>query len=89
MFCTNCGKEIPDDSNFCQHCGFNVEVVLIPPSIDTVATEEPKKEMFTKLTPAPPFEFKKFFSGYKKFFSGLIVICILFLIISIIFSFNK
>lgn len=21
MFCTNCGKEIPDDSAFCEHCG--------------------------------------------------------------------
>lgn len=21
MYCKNCGKEIPDDSKFCQHCG--------------------------------------------------------------------
>lgn len=21
MFCTNCGKEIPDESQFCKYCG--------------------------------------------------------------------
>ncbi|NLF36093.1 MAG: zinc ribbon domain-containing protein [Clostridiaceae bacterium] len=24
MYCTNCGKQIPDDSKFCTNCGANV-----------------------------------------------------------------
>ncbi len=27
MFCTKCGKEIPDDSQFCKHCGSKVKVI--------------------------------------------------------------
>lgn len=27
MFCTKCGKEIPDDSRFCKHCGSKVKVI--------------------------------------------------------------
>ena len=27
MFCTKCGKEIPDDSQFCKHCGSEVKVI--------------------------------------------------------------
>lgn len=27
MFCTNCGKEIPNTSNFCTHCGNKVKKV--------------------------------------------------------------
>ena len=47
MYCKNCGKEIPDDSNFCQHCGSNLkkEDSIIPqeekPS-DSVAKSESK-----------------------------------------------
>ena len=25
MYCKKCGKEIADDSKFCQHCGFQIE----------------------------------------------------------------
>ena len=24
MYCSKCGKEIPDDSKFCEHCGFQI-----------------------------------------------------------------
>ena len=27
MFCRKCGKQIPDDSRFCQHCGKAVQVI--------------------------------------------------------------
>ena len=28
MYCKYCGKQIADDSRFCQHCGEKIEVVL-------------------------------------------------------------
>lgn len=28
MFCRKCGKQIPDDSRFCQHCGEAVQVII-------------------------------------------------------------
>lgn len=28
MFCNNCGKGIPDDSNFCQYCGNTIKRVI-------------------------------------------------------------
>ena len=35
MFCTNCGKEIPDDSMFCEFCGCRVEGVEADAAQDT------------------------------------------------------
>lgn len=29
MKCKNCNKEIPDDSNFCEHCGVNIKTSLV------------------------------------------------------------
>ena len=26
MFCTNCGKEIPNDSKFCEYCGEKINI---------------------------------------------------------------
>lgn len=28
MYCKHCGKEIADDSNFCQHCGGEQDIIL-------------------------------------------------------------
>ena len=28
MFCTNCGKEIPDSSQFCEYCGKSTQSKL-------------------------------------------------------------
>lgn len=33
MYCRNCGKEISDDSKFCQHCGTMQETNVVPESI--------------------------------------------------------
>lgn len=30
MFCTNCGKEIPDDATFCPFCGQTIEDAAVP-----------------------------------------------------------
>jgi len=43
MFCTNCGKQIDDDSNFCTYCG--QEVKKAPTIVDIQAKEEPISEV--------------------------------------------
>ncbi len=41
MFCTNCGKEIPDVSKFCPYCGFKQEeVVAVAPTSAPLAEGE-------------------------------------------------
>ncbi len=45
MFCTNCGKRIPDDSVFCTNCGHRVEQLDEPasePEAAEAASEEPE-----------------------------------------------
>lgn len=39
MFCTNCGKQIVDDSVFCEHCGTKT-TVKEPVKVDTEITEK-------------------------------------------------
>ena len=37
MYCTKCGKQIPDDANVCQYCGVSTKV-------ETISTQKPKKK---------------------------------------------
>ncbi|MFZ2399133.1 MAG: zinc ribbon domain-containing protein [Smithella sp.] len=41
MFCRKCGKEIPDDSLFCDSCGSKVEIKEIQPSTKSIQTPPP------------------------------------------------
>ena len=44
MFCTNCGKEIPDDSIFCTFCGQKVDGGAAPADAgSSVMSKLPKK----------------------------------------------
>ena len=44
MYCKHCGKEITDDSKFCQHCGGKQEDSFASPANNAVKSEEPKKQ---------------------------------------------
>ena len=44
MYCKRCGKEIADDSKFCQHCGGKQEDSFASPTNNEVRSEEPKKQ---------------------------------------------
>lgn len=44
MYCKHCGKEIADDSKFCQHCGGKQEESIASPINNEVKPEEPKKQ---------------------------------------------
>ena len=43
MYCTNCGKELPEQAKFCPNCGVNVATITVEnPTVEV--EEEPKKE---------------------------------------------
>lgn len=44
MYCKHCGKEIADDSKFCQHCGGSQEIERATPKVDSETKTETKKE---------------------------------------------
>lgn len=44
MYCKHCGKEIADDSKFCQHCGGKQEDSFASPINNEIKSEEPKKK---------------------------------------------
>ena len=44
MFCTNCGRELKDDTKFCPECGTRVEPVVANTENTSVKHEEPTKE---------------------------------------------
>ena len=53
MFCSNCGKQIPDNTKFCNHCGAQQQIVgntesapkttVNQPEIADTPTQQPKK----------------------------------------------
>ena len=43
MFCTNCGKELADNTNFCSNCGAQVVKKNTTPDNKAVTTEPKKK----------------------------------------------
>lgn len=49
MFCTHCGKELPDDVRFCTGCGNAVTPATTPPQNSAPAetkTPEPRKKVY-------------------------------------------
>ena len=58
MFCTNCGKSIPDTANFCAFCGTRIHapsaVNQNPPPAPTPRLEPTPPALATQKTPSPP-----------------------------------
>src|SRR5579863_6411282 len=63
MFCTNCGKQVPDGSQFCTSCGAPIKQSMILQSNSSVV--QVKKKMFTA---------KTFFIIFSCVIAGFIVI---------------
>ena len=56
LFCSNCGKEIPENSKFCPYCGH--EVVINRNLVEEPKAEEPVKEEPKPVVEAPVAEIK-------------------------------
>lgn len=50
MFCSNCGKQIPDNTNFCSYCGAKQEIVNNPKP----ASETPQNQGIAQTVSQPP-----------------------------------
>ncbi len=54
MFCTNCGKPIPDDSRFCPECGAVIEQPKAPQQpVYQQAPEAPQQPVYQQVNEAP------------------------------------
>ena len=51
MFCMNCGKQIPDESVFCQYCG--KPVVMAAPQVQPAPVAAPQPQPAPAYVPAP------------------------------------
>ena len=56
MFCTNCGKQIPDGSAFCAHCGTKIDVSDPTENVIT-ATPIPQSAQIAPENPLPVQQF--------------------------------
>ena len=79
MFCSKCGKEIPDNSSFCQFCGNKIEFV------------EQKEDNHEFKQTAPSVEFGEYTDARRKAVTLTLtagIIGLLFLLMVLIFGFN-
>lgn len=80
MFCNKCGKEIPDNSSFCQFCGNKIEFI---------EQEENKNDDFVSSLPSTTFG--EYTDARKKAVSLTLtagIVGLLFLLMVLIFGFN-
>lgn len=76
MFCSNCGKEIQENTSFCPYCGKNVNQVPIPAAEKVKVILDPSEVVEAK----QPIDSSKSFSGQGKTL-GLVL-----MIVSIVFD---
>lgn len=64
MYCNNCGKQNPQDSKFCKHCGSEIKKVLAEHKVDTQAGEVSSSDPENKNTKQSNEKAKTPFSGW-------------------------
>jgi len=66
MFCRKCGKEIPNDSIYCPHCGEKSEAQVRPKFMGPGSVEDEPQEVDYEMTPADWFYVQpEYRSGYS------------------------
>ena len=53
MFCPNCGKQLPDDSTFCEHCGAKIEPEQ-PQGVSSAPAQSPVQPSVQTPVPSQP-----------------------------------
>ena len=68
MFCPNCGKQLPDDSTFCEHCGTKIEAEQpkAAPSAPAQSPVQPSVQAPVPSQPAQPSPLTEFVKKNKK-----------------------
>ena len=68
MFCPNCGKQLPDDSTFCEHCGTKIEAEQLQgaPSAPAQSPVQPSVQAPVPSQPAQPSPLTEFVKNNKK-----------------------
>lgn len=94
MFCTNCGKQIPDDSKFCEYCGKPVLPVyeektennpdMTHPAVSSSAVSKKEKKTKSSLFTAPSVQDQSRVKVINVVLLVSIVFCILFTAVKII-----
>ncbi len=55
MFCPNCGKQLPDDSTFCEHCGVKIEPEQ-PGAVPSAPVQNPVQPLAQAPVPSGPVQ---------------------------------
>ena len=93
MFCSKCGKQLPDDAKFCFNCGAQIkapeeetkiEAEVHTPIVDEPVTEAPKTETPAQETPIKDSKFPKKLKPNKKLAMTAIAAALIVVIILIV-----
>ncbi|MBR2525363.1 MAG: zinc-ribbon domain-containing protein [Enterococcus sp.] len=81
MYCPECGKQIPDSSKFCLHCGYKIENLNLKDEKRNI----PKKEVTPQKTDNKIKENKNAFESHLVVLIGILAICAI-VLVSVIIS---
>lgn len=81
MFCPKCGKEISDESDFCNFCGYEIDPNIS--AINSSAEEDVKEEILKKHINEYPKDVNK--KKFKKLIAVLLVCSVLIISLSLVY----
>lgn len=73
MYCPNCGKQVPEESKFCNECGANMQTGNVPTCVD-----DRKSKLVAGLLQIfiPGFGIGRFYLGYNNIAIAQILVSI-------------
>jgi len=77
VFCPKCGKENPDDAEFCNHCGYKLSEIPKPSQSQPIPSSKPSSEEQYTSTPKQPAYSKQNIEKKTLNWNSLIMITLL------------